>query len=280
MQRHARHHRTAATDRERGQTPGDSLTTHAASTTDLATLMRLADGGTRRRLAGEVQARQGNAGLASMLGAGTRIHGLPAYVRAGYASDMLEEVVDFLSGGGEFDEELGDTTTAPIPTKSGTTITVSDTTFSVSGDFATMAGNLAARGEAGSVTSEISDIYLSPIPGPIKLANVTVLETRSLPTWIDRGTPTPEQTAEWDRFRAAVAVHEQAHLDIDTKAFTNVHTKALGVKEDKANERIDAVIEAANAANDAFDSPAQTDHGRNNGTKIDTNVGAGVVKVP
>ena len=245
---------------------------------DLATLFRLADGGTRRRLAGEVQTRHGNAGLVSLIGPGTRIHGLPAHIRAGFASDLLGDIVGDIGGIFGTDEEADDTATKPTPTASGTTITVSDTTFNVSGDFATMAGNLAARTEAGSVTSQVSDIYLEPIPGPVKLANVTVTETRSLPAWADRGAPTPEQVAEWDRFRAALGTHEQMHVDIDTKAFTNVHTKAIGVSEAKANERIDAVIAAADAANADFDT--KSDHGRNAGTKIDTNVGAAPIKVP
>ena len=216
------------------------------------------------------------------MGDGTRIHGLPAHVRAGYASDLIETVTEYadaLMGGGGGDEmELVDTTTAPTPTTSATNIVVSDTKFSVSGEFATMAANLAARTEAGSVTSQVSDIYLEPIPGPVKLANITVTETRSLPNWVDRGKPTAEQTAEWDRFFAALSSHEQSHIDIDTKAFTGIHSKCIGVSEETANKRIDAAIAAADTANTEFDT--KTDHGRNNGTKIDTNVGAGTIKVP
>jgi hypothetical protein len=257
----------------------EPLATRAGSASDLATLLRLADGGTRRRLAGEVQSQQGNAGLVSLLGAGTRIHGLPAHKHAGSASDVLDELENDLGGGGgETENETDDATTKPAPTASGTTITVADTTFSVSGEFGVMAANLAARSEAGSVTSQVSDIYLEPTKGNVKLANITVTETRSLPTWVDRGSPKPEQVAEWDRFRAAIGTHEQGHIDIDTKAFTNVHLKAIGVPQDKANERIDAVATAADASNVEFD--AKTDHGKNAGTAIDTNVGAGMIKVP
>jgi hypothetical protein len=281
VQRHARHHRSggpAGPDDWRDAPGEPALTTRAASATDLATLFRVADGGTRRRLAGEVQSRQGNAGLASLLGGGTRIHGLPAHVHAGSASDVLETLENDLGGGGGTEGETDDVTTKPTPTASGTTITVNDTTFSVSGEFGVMAANLAARSEAGSVTSQVSDIYLEPTKGNVQLANITVTETRSLPTWVDRGAPKPEQVAEWDRFRAAIGAHEQGHVDIDTKAFTNVHLKAIGVPQDKANERIDAVIAAADATNAEFDT--KTDHGRNAGTSIDTNVGAGIIKVP
>ena len=230
-------------------------------------------------MAGEIQASHGNATVASLLGGATRVHGLPAHVHAGSASDVLSELAEDLgTGGGEPEPDAGDPTAKPAPTTSGTTITVTDTTFNVSGEFAVMAANLAARSEAGSVTSQVTDIYLEPTTGPVTLANITVSETRSLPAWVDRGTPKPEQVAEWDRFRAAIAVHEQGHIDIDTKAFTNVHAKAIGVSQDKANERIDAVIAAAETANNEYDT--KNDHGRKAGTSIDTNVGAGVVKVP
>jgi hypothetical protein len=280
VHRHAQRRRTSA---HRGDEPGAataaSLTARAGTPTELGTLLRLADGGTRRRVTGDLQSRYGNAGVAALVGNGTRIHGLPAHVRAGYASELIAEVMSDVSGAlfGE-DEETELDTTAPIPTTSATNIVVSDTKFNVAGAFATMASNLAARTEAGSVTSQVSDIYLEPLPGPVKLANITVTETRSMPNWVDRGTPTAEQTAEWERFFAALSTHEQTHIDLDKKAFANIHTKCIGVSETKANERIDAAIAAADVVNAEFDT--KTDHGRNVGTKIDTNVGAGTIKVP
>jgi hypothetical protein len=280
VHRHARERRSHSNRREEPRTAASSFA-RAGTPTELGTLLRLADGGTAQRLTGELQSRYGNRGVASLVGDGTRIHGLPAHVRAGYASDLVEAVTDYadaLLGGGGDETELDTTTTAPTPTTSATNIVVSDTKFNVSGEFATMAADLAARTEAGSVTSQVSDIYFEPLPGPIKLANITVTETRSLPNWVDRGKPTAEQTAEWDRFFAALGTHEQTHIDIDTKAFTGIHAKCIGVKQDVADKRIDAAIEASNTANAEFDT--KTDHGRNAGTKIDTNVGAGTIKVP
>jgi hypothetical protein len=279
VHRHARERRSHANRREEPRTAASSFA-RAGTPTELGTLLRLADGGTAQRLTDELQSRYGNRGVASLVGDGARVHGLPAHVRAGYAADLVEAVTDYadvLLGGGGDETEL-ETTTAPTPATSATNIVVSDTKFSVSGEFATMAANLAARTEAGSVTSQVSDIYLEPIPGPVKLANITVTETRSLPNWVDRGQPTAEQTTEWDRFFAALSSHEQSHIDIDTKAFTGIHAKCIGVSEETANKRIDAAVAAADTANNEFDT--KTDHGRNAGTKIDTNAGAGTIKVP
>ena len=279
MHRHVRRHRA---DRDERDDAGRSeaataVAARASSPTDLATLFRIADGGTRRRLAGEVQAQQGNAGLVSLLNGGTRIHGLPAHVRPSYASELVAEVMSSIGGLFEADAEEGDEAELPIPTRSGTTIDVVDETFKVSGDFVTMANTMATLPEAGSVTSQLSDIYLLPLPGPVKLANVTVTETRSLPAWVDRGSPNDAQVGEWNRFKKAVDVHEQTHLDIDKRFFKDVHKKAIGVTEDVANARIDEVSDAADLANDEFDH--DTRNGLDAGTDIDSTAGQGTTKV-
>jgi hypothetical protein len=287
VHRYAQRRRANDRDRLADRTEVDAgLGPRAGSAVELASLVRQADGGARRRLADAVQSRSGNAALASMLGGGTRIHGLPAHVRAGTASDVIDSIVGGVSTAMGLGDELGEALELgedeaeelPVPTKSGTSIVVNDTTFAVPGPFTTMATTLAARPEAGSVTAEISDIYLFPTSGKVTLASITVTETRSLPTWTDRGDPSPPQVAEWERFRTALAVHEQTHIDIDKKVFADVHKKALGVSYEKANERIDEVDAAATAANKEFDDA--TEHGKKAGTEINTNVDGGTTKVP
>jgi len=277
VHRHAHRHRsTASGERDVDGRPGGSIGPRAASPTDLATLLRLADGGTRSRLAREVQSREGNRGLIRLLGRGTRVHGLPAHLRAGVAADVLRDLADETVDPTRADQD-DQGVQPPAPASSGTTISMNETTFNVSGTFVAMANDLAARSEAGSVISRVSDIYLFPTSDPVTLTNVTVSETRSLPRWVDRGDPNAAQVAEWERFLGALSAHEQSHIDIDKQTFADVHAKALGVSHAKANERIDSTIAAADAANQDFDS--STDHGRNAGTKIDTNAGASTQKV-
>ena len=217
--------------------------------------------------------------MISLLGAGTRIHGLPAHLRAGLASDVLDNLGGDMGGGAtETEGENDDTTSKPTPTASGTSISVAEAPFTVAGEFTAMAANLAARPEAGSVSSQVTDLYYEPPTGRVKLAHVTVVETRALPIWTERGTPKPEQVTEWDRFRAAIAVHEQGHVDIDMKTFANAHRKAIGLSQADANTNIDGVVTAANNANHDYDT--DNDHGRKAGTKIDGNVGVGMIKVP
>jgi hypothetical protein len=228
--------------------------------------MKMADAGTGHRVARSVGEWCGNAGLAQLLHQGSAA----AVQRSGGAApDEADGEMrrHFGLDPGDLEElSEGD---AP-PASSGTKISVVDSPYSVSGTFLQVANQLAARSEAGSVTSQVSDIHLHPVPGPVRLASISVTETVSLPTWSDRPQASAGEKAEWDRFRAALAAHEQGHVGLDRAAFTDIHKRCLGVTETIANERIDAAIEAASAANGEFDS--STDHGRSAGTSINTNV--------
>jgi hypothetical protein len=271
VHRHARQRRAPSRGRTTGRESEEAALPRAASPTELGTLLRVAEGGTRGRVTSALQARLGNRGVSALVGA--RVHGLPAHVHPSFASELIETVSSMVFGPDDEDEvesELELTTEGP--TTSGTDIVVNEETFDVAGDFVTMAHSIAAREEAGSVTGGVSDFYFYPLPGPIKVANVTVTETRSLPNWVQRGSPTPEQTAEWNRFRAAVVAHEQHHLDIDKGFFKDVHAKCIGVSETRATARLDQVDEAANTANKKFDQ--QTTYGQKPepGTTIDTTV--------
>lgn len=211
---------------------------------------------------GQLQERHGNAGIASMLS--TMAFGTSAMD----AWESLSEGVSNFLGAEEdplSEEEL------PIPTSSGTQIVVNESPFDVSGTFKSVAEQLEARSEAASVTSQFADIYFKPAEAdPITLANVTVVETLSLPNWKDRPQASEREKKEWDRFRAALAAHEAKHLNIDKAEFTDIHKKLLRKTHDKANAEIDAAEARATATNDEFD--AETRNGKLAGTTIDISV--------
>jgi hypothetical protein len=248
-----------AARREVGRPVG---TLAGARSSELATLLRDADGGSRRRLVGELQERHGNAGVASMLSS----------MAVGMnVMDAWESLTDGVSSFLGADEEPQTEEELPIPTSSGTQIVVNESPFDVSGTFKTVAEQLEARSEAASVTSQFADIYFEPAEAdPITLANVTVLETLSLPNWKDRPQANEREKTEWDRFRAALAAHEAKHLQIDKAEFTDIHKKLLRKTHDKANAEIDAAEARATVTNDEFD--AETRNGKLAGTTIDISV--------
>jgi hypothetical protein len=252
--------------------PFASIAALGASREALAiALSRTVDAGSRRRFVGGLQPRIGNAATARLLAESATVRRLPD-IHAGATPPAVqrdEGDVDLDTfwppGGGGEGTELQEG--AQNPTTSGTTITVVNTTYSVGGTLLEAANTLAARTEAGSATSQFSDIYYETSEaGIVRIANITVTETVNLPTWSGYASGTTAEKAEWDRFRAALAAHEDRHVAIDRQHFTNIHRLLVGRTQTRANEIITEKETAATTANDEFDT--QTDHGRNAGTTI------------
>ena len=230
-------------------------------------LGRQADAGSRRHLVGGLQPRIGNAATTSLLQDPARAPS-PDRAMNGAPIQRLDEDIDLDAfWPGEVGEASELQEGAPEATTSGTTINVVNTTYSVAGSLLDAANTMAARTEAGSVTSQFSDIaYTTTESGRVVTANITVTETILLPVWTGYASATAAEKAEWDRFRAALQAHEQQHVAIDRAAYTNIHAKLVGKSQTRADEIIDETETATTALNDAFDT--QTDHGRNAGTTI------------
>ena len=83
---------------------------------------------------------------------------------------------------------------------------------------------------------------------PVKTGTFTVVDQITLPTWTNVGAPAVQdaQKAEWNRYAAAVAAHEDLHA-ADDKAVYDPVGASLGQK--KMGEAIDAVSKATTDAN-------------------------------
>lgn len=249
-----------ATGRGAAPMPETALT---GSPAEMLATAQDADRASVARLIGDLEQRAGNLAVERLLATPS--------ARAG-GSDLEEEELPEVAPEAPADEveELGaGEEERPTPTRSGTDIQVLEgEPISVTGTLREAAEQLAARAEAGSVTSQVADVYYTQAreDGPTRLVFITVLETRRMPVWTNRAKrPAPEQ-AEWDRFHAALAAHEQRHIEIDREVFTNLHRKCVGKSLDAMNKAIDDAIALANKRNKEFDDT--TDHGRNAGTRI------------
>jgi hypothetical protein len=168
------------------------------------------------------------------------------------------------------DEEM------PPPTSSFTRITPpSMSSYTVSGTLRQAAEAVGARDEAGAEKAT-PDLVAADNGTRMVHAQVTVGIGVVLPEWDGKASATPNQRAEWDRFKAAITAHEAAHVEIDKTSFANAHAKILSKKTlAESYEQYDTIIAQAKAANDAFDGDA---HGRP-ATNINPNIGE-VTKVP
>ena len=144
-----------------------------------------------------------------------------------------------------------------------------NSTYTVSGSLLDAANTISLRPEAGAETAAPSlDTVMNG--DTIVSATVTVAQTVELPSWSDRGNGTPTQQAEWDRFSAAIATHEQGHVAKDVAAWSGAHTKIAGKSSKAGSDTFDKISAAADKANADYDTT--TKHGLTQGTNIDPNV--------
>jgi predicted secreted Zn-dependent protease len=132
---------------------------------------------------------------------------------------------------------------------------------------------LSNRGEAGSTRPSFSTVTTTTDGnGRVTSASLTVTETVTLPTWTKADDQCEPIKKEWNRFHAALSTHEDGHVAIDRKFFASIDKKLVGLKDEDVDAKLEEIQKKAQQENDDFDSPAKTDHGRNNGTKIDAGI--------
>ena len=241
-----------------------------------------------------LHASAGNGAIAMLFGGsagGSHAEG-PAQVRAGQTSlaggpvvqrepdDELAPQEEMATSPDGAAEELAEK--PPTPGPSWTHVgPPTPSTYDVSGSLRTVANAVAARPEAGSVTatpSKDTETW-TPAGGTEKVtaARVTIDQVLELPNWTDKSGATKNQQAEWDRFHAAITVHENGHVAQDKTSFAGTHTKMLGKSPGDADTALTEAAKQAKTDNDAYD--VATKHGLSQGTGINPNIDE-VTKIP
>ncbi len=113
--------------------------------------------------------------------------------------------------------------------------------------------------------------------GRVIRVTMTVPVTVTLPEWPEASGLPSAAHAEWERFIRALTTHEDGHVAIIRRRLEHFGATLLHVTPDVAEQRWQANLAAMQQESDEYD--AQTDHGRNNGTIIDTNVAGATVDV-
>jgi predicted secreted Zn-dependent protease len=168
--------------------------------------------------------------------------------------------------------------TPPTNTKSYTKITPKSGSYTVSGTLSEVGEKLAARGHAGSVQPKYTKTYTEIDTGTEKvvLAQIELDLTKTMPKWAEYDKQCAPIKAEWDRVYAELDAHENKHMADDNRIFANLHTKLIGLSNEKAGERIDAATDESDQASDAFHA---TDAGSKQPTVKHVTCG-GLEKVP
>src|SRR4051812_11569221 len=262
------------------------------------------DRGSRLRAAQAFQGQAGNAALQRLV-AGEPVQPAATERRRGLTDDAEEFVDDVVAGAKEVVadvaagvqvveqgvEELIDDAAAAIAQANqvggqgatqlgaGATTASGGTTFTRSdveekrddetlNDVATA---LANRGEAGSTQPSFGTISTTlDTNGKVTAATLTVTETVTMPTWTKVDKQCDPIKKEWTRFRTALAVHEQGHVDIDKKWFGNLDQRLVGIKDDAVDAKVEEIKKKADKDNNDYDTT--TKHGLTQGTGIDAGI--------
>ena len=97
--------------------------------------------------------------------------------------------------------------------------------------------------------------------GKVTKATVKLDLERVLPKWTkEKDSKCPCWVKEWKRYEAAIAAHEQEHVNIYKRFFTGIHLKMIGKTENKADDVFFAALDAAEKAQETFDKT--TTHGQ------------------
>jgi predicted secreted Zn-dependent protease len=88
-----------------------------------------------------------------------------------------------------------------------------------------------------------------------------------MPSWPDAGSASDADQSTWNRFLAALAAHEQGHVDLINQHFSSIETRLVGLSPDEAKRLWAEMLSALQDASDSYDG--DTDHGRKQGTVID-----------
>lgn len=106
--------------------------------------------------------------------------------------------------------------------------------------------------------------------GVVTSAEVTVPLKITMPNWPKSSKLSKAAKAEWDRFYRALEEHEQGHVNLVRERMSGLGESMIGKTEPEAKEIFDNALAQLQGSSDNYD--VETDHGRNQGTIIDTSI--------
>jgi len=106
--------------------------------------------------------------------------------------------------------------------------------------------------------------------GTILSMVLTVRIVITMPRWKDVGKRSQAVQKEWNRFYAALLLHEQGHEKLVRAHLSKLPRSLVGKDRTQAHSDYQAALQALQDASDAYDG--QNDHGRKQGTMIDTTI--------
>jgi predicted secreted Zn-dependent protease len=144
------------------------------------------------------------------------------------------------------------------------------TTRSVGGStLAAVAQTISQMEEAAK--TEWFPAYTANAPDDVLTGVAVTVRTKvTMPQWSGYANASQAERDEWDRFCAALRAHEQGHLDLVTSQLSGIDERLVGHSTSDASAAWANALGELNSATIDYDS--STDHGRSQGTIIDTSL--------
>jgi predicted secreted Zn-dependent protease len=134
------------------------------------------------------------------------------------------------------------------------------------------AAEIQQRTEAGSTQWNPTMNVVVGDDGTVISATVDVSMTMTMPQWPGANKLNKVARAEWSRFVGALKKHEDGHVTLVREQLKGLGESLVGMSQDDANAAFQAALVNLQTASDAYDDG--NDHGRNEGTIIDTSAGS------
>jgi peptidoglycan hydrolase-like protein with peptidoglycan-binding domain len=174
---------------------------------------------------------------------------------------QIDKLLANLSGAAGIALDEGETctpgTTTITPSTKGITVSASNVQDAIDGANAKQGGHVAS---VLPVFNPLPATFCPPESAnkPVQSATVSITETKTVPDWKEKDTKGFEEAKKiWTEFIGVVDAHEEKHIAIDQKHFTDMNKKAekkpaLSVNAAKAE--LQKVITAADKENAALDA--------------------------
>lgn len=134
------------------------------------------------------------------------------------------------------------------------------------------AAEIQQRTEAGSTEWNPTMNVAVGDNGTVISATVDVSITMTMPHWPGAAKLNKIARAEWNRFVEALKKHEDGHVTLVREHLKGLGESLVGMSQVDADVAFQAALVDLQTASDAYDDG--NDHGRNEGTIIDTSAGS------
>ncbi|BCL33890.1 DUF922 domain-containing protein [Nostoc sp. MS1] len=132
------------------------------------------------------------------------------------------------------------------------------------------ADQISQREEAGETTWKPKYSVKTDENGNVTDATVDVTITVTMPTWPNAAKLPKAAKAEWERALKVLKAHEEKHVKLAQDKLKDVAKSLIGKSEAEAEATFNAALAELQQASDDYDTAS--DHGRNEGTDLDTSL--------